>query len=90
MLSLVSVPQIICDAADGPAAEPPVDVGFGSGEAEVLGEDIPGAIVFSAPTEVVAHPTSKAVEAITIVSGQARLVMRIISCYAAWLDTKLA
>ena len=39
--------------------------------------DIPGAIVFTAPEEVVAQPASKAVEASAIASTQTRLLVRV-------------
>ena len=39
--------------------------------------DIPGAIVFTAPEEVVAHPASKTVEATAIGSSQTRLLVRL-------------
>ena len=50
----------------------------GVGEADVPGMDIPGATVFTAPEEVVAHPTSKAVEATAIASTQTRLLIRVV------------
>lgn len=78
MLSRVSVPQIICADTDGPAAELPAEDDCGIGEADVPGIDIPGAIVFPAPEDVAAHPTSKAVEATTIASSQLPLLIRII------------
>jgi len=77
MLSCVSVPQIICADADGPAAELPAEGDCGIGEADVSGMVIPGAIVFLASEEVAAHPTSKAVEATTIASSQLRLFIRV-------------
>ena len=79
MLSRVSVPQIICDAADGPASALPAELDCGIGEGNVPGMDIPGAIVSTAPEEVVAHPTSKAVEATAIASSQSGLVVRVLA-----------
>lgn len=94
MLSRVSVPQIICDAEDGAASALPAEVDFGIEESDVPGTAMLGTVVLTAPEVVVAHPTSKAVEAATVPSSQSRffkgvIVLRRMAGHQASVDDNI-